>query len=76
MRTLDIIVADKTYHVDLASLSGRPLQVCIDGQPLEVSIRQIEEYNDRSPKTGNGSRSKPCTEKPVAADIHFNHYPE
>ncbi len=77
MRTLDIIVADKVYRLDLASLNGRPLQVCIDGQPLEVSIRSVEDHLAQLEQMGvTRVSSRPCTGKPVMADIHFNHYPE
>ncbi len=80
MRTLDIIVADKVYRLDLASLTGKPLQVCIDGQPLEVSIRSVEDHMAQLEQMGvtrtASSLSMPCTGKPVMADIHFNHYPE
>ncbi len=80
MRTLDIIVADKMYHLDLASLNGRPLQLCIDGEPLEVSIRNVPEQKVWPDQPGLPQAfpapAKPCAAKPVMADIHFNHYPE
>jgi hypothetical protein len=84
MSTVDITVAEKTYHVDVAWLPAKPLKVTVDGQPLEIYIRntrdiqawEAQQVRQAAPAEKVATQAAPLVDvpagnKPVIAEYHW-----
>jgi len=52
MPTFDVMIAGRTYHVEVPDPGATPLQVVVDGQAFEVEIAGTEGWV--APQTTNG----------------------